>query len=284
MCCGGSRGRVPGKRGSGWVQESAEHVPPEVLWSLSGIRPPRQPLGQTPISPMPRLLWARHHYDHLYREAWPPLCHSRVHKQTAQTHTGLIPCHYVDSSSPLGLVIPSACSVSGSLLASDGESGRRCLLICPHTCMWFGNTARDCCPSHSYSPDSEPASPFLGNVLPHSLDIGLFVAHVQLFTSLQCVFLRRFWVRMGQLCKYCFILKTTHRQFMSEMHKNCHYSAIWVQYKLISLFKTDRTWTIIFLLIIKAIDTYGIYIIYIYIYTYIQHKQIVGYVALGFWS
>lgn len=133
---------------------------------------------------------------------------------SAHIHTGLLPCHYVDSSSPLGLVIPWASSASSSLLALDGESGRRYLLICPHTCMWFGNAARDCCPSLSYCPDSKPARPFLGNVLPHSLVIRLSVAHIQLFTSLQCVSCGFWYVAcVSQIRRHCFLLQSTQSQF-----------------------------------------------------------------------
>lgn len=132
MCCGGSRGRTPGKRGSGWVQEWAEHVPPEVLWSLSRISPPHQPLGQTPISPIPRLLRARHRHDRLHWEAWPPLCHSRVHKQTVQTHTGLLHCHYVDSSSPLGLVILIRLPVQAVWLGTENLAEDICSFVPTH--------------------------------------------------------------------------------------------------------------------------------------------------------
>lgn len=180
MCCGESRDRTPGKRGSGWVQESAEHVPLEILWSASGISPPHQPLGETPISPMPSPLWARHHYDHLYWEVWPTLCHSRVNKQTVQTHTGLLLCYYVDSSSPLGLVISQASSASSSLLALDGAAGRRCLLICPRTCMWFGNAAPDLLTVHI---QSQPVLPW--GMSSHTVWLyGFF----QPFKSSYCVF------------------------------------------------------------------------------------------------
>lgn len=53
MCCGGSQGRMPGKSGSGLMQESAEHVPPEVLWSLSGSISLTNPWARLPSVPYP---------------------------------------------------------------------------------------------------------------------------------------------------------------------------------------------------------------------------------------
>lgn len=159
-------------------------MPPEVLWSMSGsicLTNPwaRLPSVQCPVNSGPDTTMT----TCIERPDRHCATIEYTNKQRRHTHRSA-PCHYVDSSSPLGLVILCASSASSFLLALDGESGSRYSLICPHTCMWFGNAARDCCPRLSYCPDSEPARPFSGNILPHSLAMRHFAVHSQLLPSL----------------------------------------------------------------------------------------------------
>lgn len=167
------------------MQESAEHVPPEVLWSLKGSICLTNPWARLPSVPYP---------VNSGPDTTMTTCTERPDRHCATVEYTNKQCRHTQVCSlplrrlikPIGLVIPQASSASSFLLALDGESGRRYSLICPHTCMWFGNAARDCCPRLSNCP--EPARPFPGNVLPHSLAIQLFVAHSQLLTSSQCVY------------------------------------------------------------------------------------------------
>lgn len=187
MCCGGSRGRTPGKRGSGLEQEWAQHVPPEVLWSLSGsvclptLRPvSHQPRALSTLSQTP---------------PWPLALRGLtniVPQQSTQTNS-------VDT--PVGSPVISATHqahstysyrrlpvrAAPSWLCVENLAETICSFVPTHVCglvTVLGTAAPGC-----LTVQMQPARPLLGNVLPHSLHIRPFVARIQLFMSSLCAFL-----------------------------------------------------------------------------------------------